>query len=96
MFADSLLQLLPVKKLDKTPPKGWLEPDPNGKQLASLDLSILKESNSGTLHSMGLPIHVYPLYENGRRAHRRLSATENSIESAQMYAEFDRIGSENE
>ncbi|EFY87154.1 thiolase [Metarhizium acridum CQMa 102] len=73
----------------------WLEPDPNGKQLASLDLSILKES-SGTLHSMGLPIHVYPLYENGRRAHRRLSATENSIESAQMYAEFDRIGSENE
>ncbi|KHN98358.1 thiolase [Metarhizium album ARSEF 1941] len=28
------------------PPKGWLEPDPNGKQLASLDLSILEEGKS--------------------------------------------------
>lgn len=50
---------------------------------------------SGTLHSMGLPIHVYPLYENGRRAHRGLSAAESAAESAKMYAEFDRIGSEN-
>ncbi|TWU70895.1 hypothetical protein ED733_001662 [Metarhizium rileyi] len=53
-------------------------------------------SGAGTLHSMGLPIHVYPLYENGRRAHRGQSASENGIESAKMYAEFDKIGSENE
>ncbi|EXV01862.1 acetyl-CoA acetyltransferase [Metarhizium robertsii] len=86
--------LAACQKAGENPPKGWLEPDPNGKQLASLDLSILKES-SGTLHSMGLPIHVYPLYENGRRAHRGLSAAESAVESAKMYAEFDRIGSEN-
>jgi hypothetical protein len=45
---------------------------------------------------MGLPIHVYPLYENGRRAHRRQSAIENSMESAKMYAAFDKISIENE
>ncbi|KHN98357.1 thiolase [Metarhizium album ARSEF 1941] len=44
---------------------------------------------------MGLPIHVYPLYENARRAHRRQSAAENAVEAANMYAEFDRVGSEN-
>ncbi|GAB0145405.1 erg10, acetyl-CoA C-acetyltransferase [Epichloe bromicola] len=62
---------------------------------ASLHLSILNEG-PGTLHSMGLPIHVYPLYENGRRAHRGQSAAQNDMESATMYAAFDRIGSENE
>lgn len=45
---------------------------------------------------MGLPIHVYPLYENARRAHRGQSVAENGIESASMYAKFDKIGSENE
>lgn len=45
---------------------------------------------------MGLPIHVYPLYENARRAHRGQSAAENGIESANMYAKFDKIGTENE
>lgn len=45
---------------------------------------------------MGLPIHVYPLYENSRRAHRGQSAGQNDMESATMYAAFDRIGSENE
>lgn len=34
------------QKAGQNPPNGWLEPDPNGKQLASLDLSILRESKS--------------------------------------------------
>lgn len=45
---------------------------------------------------MGLPIHVYPLYENARRAHQGQSAVENGMESAKMYAEFDKIASQNE
>ncbi|KAG5952884.1 hypothetical protein E4U53_007644 [Claviceps sorghi] len=53
-------------------------------------------SRPDTLHSMGLPIHIYPLYENGRRAHLRQSASENDIESSTMYAAFDQISSENE
>lgn len=57
--------------------------------------SSQRHTGSGTLHSMGLPIHVYPLYENARRAHRRQSAAENNIESAKMYAAFDGISSIN-
>lgn len=50
----------------------------------------------GTLHNMGLPIHVYPLYENARRAHLKQTAQQNNTESAKMYAEFDAISSNNE
>lgn len=45
----------------------------------------------GTIHSVGLPIHVYPLYENAFRAHRNQSLHDNSIESAQLYAEFAKV-----
>ena len=34
------------QKAGQVPPKGWLEPDPEGTQLASFDLSILQESKS--------------------------------------------------
>lgn len=45
---------------------------------------------------MGLPIHVYPLYEHGRQAHKRQTAQQNAQESGSMYAAFDEIGSKNE
>ncbi len=94
------------------PPKGWTEPDPDGKSLV-MDLSILQDSRlklsvferhlaykiakgAGTRHSMGLPIHVYPLYEHGRQAHKRQTAQQNAHESANLYAAFDEIGSKNE
>lgn len=44
----------------------------------------------GTAHSLGLAIQVYPLYENGLRAHKGHTYKENIHESAEMYAEFDR------
>ena len=40
---------------------------------------------------MGAPIHVYPLYENGFRAHRGQSIKVNHEESAMLYAEFSAI-----
>ncbi|KAG5992535.1 hypothetical protein E4U54_003616 [Claviceps lovelessii] len=92
---EALASLAACQKRGRSPPPGWLEPDPGGKQLASLDLSILNHGPH-TLHSMGLPIHIYPLYENSRRAHIGQSAHQNDAESATMYAAFDRIGSENE
>ncbi|KAJ6787054.1 hypothetical protein PWT90_03193 [Aphanocladium album] len=76
------------------PPPGWVEPDPDGKSL-TMDMSILGDG-AGTRHSMGLPIHVYPLYENGRRAHLKQTAQQNNQESATMYASFDEIGSKNQ
>lgn len=45
---------------------------------------------------MGLPIHVYPLYENARRAARGQSVQHNASESAEMYSAFDKIASNNE
>jgi len=44
---------------------------------------------------VGLPIHVYPLYENAFRAHRGQSIQENNQESAELYAEFAKVAEKN-
>ena len=49
----------------------------------------------GTIHSIGLPIQVYALYENSFRAHRRQSIEENDAESARLYADFAKISKRN-
>ena len=49
----------------------------------------------GSRHSIGLPVHVYPLYENGFRGHRAQSIEQNNDESAQLYAEFARVAEHN-
>jgi hypothetical protein len=49
----------------------------------------------GTLHSIGLPTHVYPLYENAFRAHRGQSLQENDEESARLYAGFAEVSERN-
>lgn len=47
------------------------------------------------LHSVGSPIHVYPLYENGFRAHRGQSVQDNHHESATLYAHLSQVASRN-
>jgi len=49
----------------------------------------------GTRHSIGLAIQVYPLYENGFRAHRGQSIQDNNKESAELYAEFAKVAEKN-
>jgi hypothetical protein len=49
----------------------------------------------GTLHSIGLPIHVYPLYENAFRAHRGQLIQDNNRESAELYADFAKVAEKN-
>lgn len=49
----------------------------------------------GGVHSIGAPIHVYPLYENAFRAHREQTPKENNEESAALYEEFARIAAQN-
>ena len=60
---------------------------------AALTNDILSDSlqGVGTTHSIGLPVHVYPLYENAFRAHRGQSIAENNKESARLYAEFAKV-----
>ncbi|EKD17437.1 acetyl-CoA acetyltransferase [Drepanopeziza brunnea f. sp. 'multigermtubi' MB_m1] len=75
-------------------PPGWTPPEKSGKSLSAGDISRMPES-IGTLHSIGLPIHVYPLYENGLRAHRGQSLQGNNKESAELYADFAKVAEKN-
>lgn len=52
-------------------------------------------TDTGAKHEIGLPIHVYPLYENATRAHRGQTLKENHEESAQLYADFAKVGEKN-
>jgi hypothetical protein len=93
----------------KFPPPGWTNPDESGKAVSVSDVSRFGEStishesmseylsfiDLGTLHSVGLPIHVYPLYENAFRAHRGQSMQENNQESAELYADFAKVAEQN-
>ncbi|OBT65909.1 hypothetical protein VE03_05447 [Pseudogymnoascus sp. 23342-1-I1] len=51
--------------------------------------------NTGSTHGIGLPIHVYPLYENASRASRGQSLAENNEESASLYADFAAVAQGN-
>nr|POE75135.1 hypothetical protein CFP56_63370 [Quercus suber]POE94786.1 hypothetical protein CFP56_17023 [Quercus suber] len=50
----------------------------------------------GARHAIGNPIQLYPLYENGFRAHRNQSIHDNHVESAELYAEFAKVAEVNE
>lgn len=85
----------------------WTKRDETAKFVSVSDTSALGESKSlsllpssrklimakdvGATHSIGLPIHVYPLYENSLRAHRQQTITENNDESASLYADFAKV-----
>ncbi|PBP25555.1 hypothetical protein BUE80_DR003461 [Diplocarpon rosae] len=75
-------------------PPGWTTPDKSGPSVSVSDVSSMK-SSIGTHHSVGLPIHVYPLYENGFRAYRGQSIQDNNRESAELYADFARVAEAN-
>lgn len=47
------------------------------------------------MHSIGAPIHIYPLYEAAFRAKRRQTLRENNEESATLYAEFAKVAAQN-
>ncbi|TID23093.1 acetyl-CoA acetyltransferas-like protein [Venturia nashicola] len=57
------------------------------KSLGNVDL--------GAVHSIGAPIHVYPLYENAFRAHRGQSIQQNNAESAKLYGDFAKVAETN-
>jgi hypothetical protein len=58
-------------------------------------IAYIARTDLGAVHNIGAPIHVYPLYENGFRAHRGQSLEENNQESAELYAEFAQVAESN-
>ncbi|KAH8647817.1 thiolase [Xylariales sp. PMI_506] len=91
---EALASLAACQKAGKLPPPNWPEPDPSTRHIDLSDVSAIGQ-NAGTLHSIGLPIHVYPLYENGYRAHNGQTFEQNAQESATMYAAFDEVAVKN-
>ncbi|KAK6528542.1 hypothetical protein TWF281_009783 [Arthrobotrys megalospora] len=87
---EALASLGAFAAAGKLPPPGWSEsaaevsgvPSPTTRDLGS-DL--------GALHDIGAPIHIYPLYENGYRAYRKQSISDNHKESTKIYGDFAKI-----
>ncbi|KAH7355297.1 hypothetical protein BKA65DRAFT_498097 [Rhexocercosporidium sp. MPI-PUGE-AT-0058] len=89
---EALASLGACAAAGKSPP--WTVADESARSVSVSDVSRKGES-IGTLHSVGLPIHVYPLYENGFRAHRSQSIQDNNKESAELYADFAKVAEGN-
>ncbi|ETI27903.1 hypothetical protein G647_00352 [Cladophialophora carrionii CBS 160.54] len=87
---EALASLSAFAAAKKLPPPGWTKTKetvnsvftPTGRDLGK---------DIGAVHSIGAPIHVYPLFENGFRAYRKQSIAANHEESAQLYAEFAKV-----
>ncbi|KAI0142978.1 thiolase [Xylariaceae sp. FL1272] len=96
---EALASLAACSKAGKMPPPGWSTPDKRGESITvpSLSNGTRKaeqvQDNLGLRHGIGLPIHIYPLYENGYRARRKQRLKENHEESAQMYGQFAKVAS---
>jgi len=91
---EALASLSACAAAKKLPPPGWTKLDQTVDSVFSPTTRPLKE-DLGAAHSIGAPIHVYPLFENGFRAHRGQSIQENNKESAQLYAEFAKVAETN-
>ncbi|KAF4945262.1 hypothetical protein FGADI_12082 [Fusarium gaditjirri] len=89
---EALASLFACQKAGCLPPPGWTEMSPDAKLYGPSDPALLKDV--GASHSIGMPIQVYPLYENAYRKHNQQTFHENHHESATLYAEFDRVACE--
>lgn len=92
---EALASLSACAAAKKLPPPGWTKPSTAVESVFSPTARDLG-NNLGAIHKIGAPIHVYPLYENGFRAHRGQSLRDNHQESARLYAEFARVAEKNE
>ncbi|MCJ1328352.1 hypothetical protein MMC10_005028 [Thelotrema lepadinum] len=91
---EALASLSTCANAKRMPPTGWTKPSADIASSSPLSLAKFGE-NAGTLHSAGLPVHVYPMYENAFRAHHRQSIKDNKRESAKLYADFAKIAADN-
>ncbi|KAF7870244.1 uncharacterized protein EAF02_009434 [Botrytis sinoallii] len=76
-----------------TYPSHWTPPAGDPRKILALPKGV---ETLGTIHQIGLPIHIYPLYENAFRAHRHQSQADNNAESAKLYAQFAAVAAGNE
>lgn len=92
---EALASISACAAAKQLPPKGWTKLDQNVTSVFSPTTRDLGD-DLGAVHGIGAPIHVYPLYENGFRAHRNQSLQDNNEESAELYAGFAKVAEKNE
>ncbi|CAI7623675.1 unnamed protein product [Penicillium pancosmium] len=95
--AEALASLAGCVKEGKMPPPGWTT-GPETESVTDVFTPTGREltKNIGGIHSVGAPIHIYPLYENGFRAHRGQSIEQNHEESASLYGNFSEVAASNQ
>ncbi|KAB8801893.1 hypothetical protein FH972_026714 [Carpinus fangiana] len=77
----------PAKKM---PPPGWTKINDSVDSVFKPDLERMANT-MGATHRVGLPIQVYPFYENAYRAKHGQSIRENMKESAKLYGDFAKV-----
>ena len=94
---EALASLNACAAAKRLPPPGWtkLPETDTVTSVFSPTRRALAPSSLGARHAIGAPIHVYPLFENGLRAHRGQSLPENNRESAELYADFAAVAQQN-
>ncbi|KAF7881527.1 hypothetical protein EAF00_011896 [Botryotinia globosa] len=90
---EALGSLIASASKTGTYPSHWTPPAGDPRRILALPKGV---ETLGTIHQIGLPIHIYPLYENAFRAHRHQSQVENNAESAKLYAQFAAVAAGNE
>ncbi|KAJ5223913.1 hypothetical protein N7468_008455 [Penicillium chermesinum] len=92
--AEALASLTSCFKNGAIPPPGWTEPSEPIEDVFSPTHRDLSKDIGGR-HSVGAPIQVYPLYENGFRARRGQSIAQNHEESSVLYGNFSQVAQNN-
>lgn len=92
---EALASLTLYAKAGKMPPTSWTKVEESVDAVFSPTSRDLHQG-LGAAHSIGAPIHIYPLYENGFRAHRGQSIQENNRESAALYGAFAKVAETNQ
>ncbi|KAJ5753601.1 uncharacterized protein N7511_007754 [Penicillium nucicola] len=86
---EAMASLKTFIKTNSYPPP-WTRPKTNDVYYAN-NVDML--SGIGEVHKVGVPMHVYAMYENARRAHKGQTPVSNLQESASLYGTYARIAS---
>ncbi|KAF2498353.1 hypothetical protein BU16DRAFT_481187 [Lophium mytilinum] len=92
---EALASLTACAVAKKMPPPGWTKSAENVDSVFTASNTSLLPPSLGSIHSVGVPIQVYPMYENAFRAHRGQSIQQNNEESGHLYSEFAKVAEHN-
>ncbi|KAJ5239860.1 hypothetical protein N7468_004479 [Penicillium chermesinum] len=93
---EALGSLVALHRAGIKDPTGWTRrPEGESSLLEKMMTGSVTAESVGSKHGVNQAIHVYPLYENALRAHRRQTYEENLLESAKLYASFSETASKN-